>query len=216
MTNQILPPSQQNPIIGKTNGANQTFQQQELSEGEKIIALKLKKLNIKFRPQEKIEKLNYDNKAYRVADFYLSEYKVYLEFLGQWDDLVHRERYKEKKNIYYKNNIPTIFIYPDNIGAFEYYFDFRLQNTLIKPGKEKELRKYHLYKVKRASAIWTNVILFVLMLGILSHVLHKGTFDLDEMIAVIILIGITFYPIYRIYRIIQNIRKNDYSLDKLD
>lgn len=56
-----------------------------------------------------------DYADYRIADFYIPKYKVYLEFLGMWKNLEAKKKYIQKMNIYKQNDIPCIYIYPDNL-----------------------------------------------------------------------------------------------------
>ena len=73
----------------------------ELTVSEQFIAYFLDDLKIKYNPQVKIEDLKNDTKSYRIADFYLPKYKVYLEYLGQWNNTKEdRDRYKEKMRVY--------------------------------------------------------------------------------------------------------------------
>ena len=54
---------------------------------------------MEFETQVKIVRnLKGDSKSYRVADFYLPRYDMYVEFLGQWDvNEDARNRYREKR-----------------------------------------------------------------------------------------------------------------------
>lgn len=86
-----------------------------------------------------------DSKAYRIADFYLPKYKIYLEYFGQWNK--HEDaniRYKEKKKVYSMNDIPCIYLYPENLGIIEYTLDFRIKTELKKRKMTKELFKHRL------------------------------------------------------------------------
>ncbi len=116
-----------------------------MTEGEEFIAHFLREERIKFRPEVKIDNLKGDDKAYRVADFYLPGYNVYLEFFGLWNvSEERRTQYKEKMTIYSKNNIPCIYIYPENLGILQYCFDYRMKKELIKHHLKKKLFRYRL------------------------------------------------------------------------
>ena len=84
-----------------------------------------------------------------------------------------------------------------------------------KPNKEKELRKYHWYKIKNASVIQNKAALILILLFIISHILHKPPFDIHEKIGLIVLSAIEFYLGYNIYGVIKKIRNNNYPLVKL-
>ena len=102
------------------------FTPPKITEGEIFLSEYFKEENIKYESQVKISKLKGDNKAFRVADFYLEEYKVYVEFNGQFfHGEEHRERYWQKKDIYNSNKVPCVFIYPDNLGIIEHIFHKR-------------------------------------------------------------------------------------------
>jgi hypothetical protein len=117
------------------------------SEGEEFIMDFFKLYGIKYQYQKTIEGLKDDSKAYRVADFYLPKYNVYLEFNGQWNNGNSNDRYSEKKTVYLKNKIPCIYIYPENLGILDYTFDKRIQQVLKEHHKEKELLSYQLFKL---------------------------------------------------------------------
>lgn len=97
------------------------------SEGEEYIADFLKLYTIKYEEQKRIAKLNGDYSDYRVADFYLPNYKVYIEFLGQCSNTEDKKRYIKKMEIYKSNNLPCINLYPKNLGFLDFVFvkDYR-------------------------------------------------------------------------------------------
>lgn len=118
------------------------------SEGEEFIEDFLNFYFIKYNREVQLDNLKWDTKTHRIADFYLPKYKVYIEFFGQWNSSPeNKERYKEKKEIYFKNNIPCIYFYPENLGILPFVFDKRLQIILEKHNLNKELRKYHISKL---------------------------------------------------------------------
>ena len=100
------------------------------SAGEELIAEFLEEKGIKFQSQVKIHNLDGDNVEYRIADFYLPRYKVYMEFLGKWGEEESRIKYNHKKKVYEKNVIPCVYIYPDNLGIFDFIFRRRTREVL--------------------------------------------------------------------------------------
>jgi hypothetical protein len=102
----------------------------ELSEGEELIKEFLDEAGYKYETDVIIERLKEDKSPYRTADFYLINYKVYIEFLGQWDNEVCKKKYLEKKKVYKINKIPCIYVYPDNLGILNFIFKRRLKNVL--------------------------------------------------------------------------------------
>lgn len=84
--------------------------------GERAVKAELRHLNISYEQEKKIHDLGYDPKKFRIADFYLPQHDIYIEFLGNWNtDFSHRERYKEKMRVYKLNNIKCIWIYPNQL-----------------------------------------------------------------------------------------------------
>ncbi len=139
----------------------------ELTVSEQFIAYFLDDLKIKYNPQVKIEDLKNDTKSYRIADFYLPKYKVYLEYLGQWNNTKEdRDRYKEKMRVYSRNNIPCIYIYSDNLGIMDYIFHIRLEKELKKFKLDKQLFRYrlsNLYDDKKANFGWLIFVIIALI-----------------------------------------------------
>ena len=114
------------------------------TEGEDLIADFLEEKSIEFERYKKINGLNNDDKTFREADFYLPKYKVYIEFLGQWNNPNQQNRYREKMKVYYKNKIPCIYLWPDNLGTLDWMFKRRLRETLLKHKKRSTLLKYEI------------------------------------------------------------------------
>ncbi len=122
---------------------------QKLSEGEIFISDYLRSEKIKFESQVRINDLKNDIKKYRDADFYLPKLKVYIEFNGMWNvSKEDRERYRLKKKVYFINNIPCIYLYPENLGIIDYCFSKRLVEVLKKNNLKKELFKYRFNRLK--------------------------------------------------------------------
>src|SRR5438477_10686364 len=83
------------------------------SSEELFIAAFLRDCNIKYECEVPVTNLHGDSKKYRIADFYLSNLKIYLEYFGQYNSTKERRaEYDKKVEVYLKNNIPTVFIYP--------------------------------------------------------------------------------------------------------
>ncbi|RZK09660.1 MAG: hypothetical protein EOO46_13160 [Flavobacterium sp.] len=117
-----------------------------MTEGENFIKEFLDEKKIKYRPQQPIDGLENDSKSHRIADFYLPEYNVYLEYFGQWGVDSHKERYREKRQVYISNQIPCILLYPENLGIIKYVFEKRMLYILKRYRLEKELKKFQ-YKI---------------------------------------------------------------------
>lgn len=113
------------------------------SEGEGYIEWFFEKHEIKYFREVEIHGLKNDVVRSRRADFYLPKYKIFVEFNGLYNESKeHRTRYKTKMQVYGANKIPFIALYPDNIGALDYYFFERLGNVLFNHKMKIQLIKY--------------------------------------------------------------------------
>ena len=125
---------------------DESLEDAPLSEGEKYMALFFTspEWGVEFKTQVKIRNLKGDSKSDRVADFYLPRYGIYVEFLGQWDvNEDARNRYREKRKVYLKNDIPFIEIYPNQLGILDFAFPYRMRKALNDRGMRKELWKFN-------------------------------------------------------------------------
>ncbi|MEK6934508.1 MAG: hypothetical protein AABW46_01390 [Nanoarchaeota archaeon] len=118
------------------------------TEGEEIISIYLTDNDIKFKREVEIGGLDGDYAHYRTADFYLPQYKTFIEFFGRWNTERGREEYKQKQKIYEKNKIPCVYLYPDNLGVLDFIFKRRLGGELIKHNLKWQLFKYN-FKIFR-------------------------------------------------------------------
>ncbi len=131
------------------NNGNTSFKHVE-SEGEEFIADFFYFTDIKFNKQVEIHNLKGDSKKFRVADFELTDYNILVEYDGYWH--IDKDRYKEKKRVYKLNNRPCIYLYPENLGALEFFFDKRIQKVLKLHNMNKELRKYRWFKFRKGES----------------------------------------------------------------
>lgn len=146
----------------------------ESSEGEEIIEYFLEDQAIKFEREVEINNLLNDSKSYRKADFYLPKYKIYIEFLGNWNDPERRLEYLEKMKVYNSNFIPCVYIYPDNLGVLEMIFLMRIREQFEKyPTLSRQSLLFTLGKFKKM--FW---MIFYLCFGLFfSLVLIENTFN---------------------------------------
>lgn len=120
-------------------------QKKKPSEGEEFIKDFLDSERIRYIHEKRIENLKGDTASFRDADFYLTDYKVYIEFFGQWNSgEEHRNRYRAKKSIYSTNKIPCVYLYAENLGIIDYIFHKRLTTELIKHNLKHELIRWRL------------------------------------------------------------------------
>jgi hypothetical protein len=168
------------------------------SEGEVFIAEFLQSKNIKYRREEKIDWLKNDSKSYRMADFYLPRYNVYIEFFGLWNNEKDRVRYQDKKNIYNENKVACIYLYPENLGVIDYIFHKRLIEVLTYNKMEKEVDKYRFDILKKAR---TENILGIIVCSLLLIPAWPWTKDSSKYFAVLMFLVIG----YQIYLITKSI-----------
>ena len=173
-------------------------QKPERTEGDIFIEEFLKYRSIKFNVEEKIDNLKGDNKIYRVADFYIPKYKVYIEFLGRWNAGEEaKEKYKDKMRVYTKNRIPCIYIFPENLGIMDFTFNYRLRKTLNEYNLRRELFKF-------------NTELFLEdhlgdMLGFLLAIVLLIVFQFDREAGLFwqSCLVVTLWAIYKFYKILD-------------
>jgi len=153
------------------------------SEGEEIIRLFLEEKEIRFVQEKEIPHLKGDYKQYRVADFYLPEYKVFVEFFGRSNLKEGRSEYNTKKDIYEQNNKPCIYLYPDNLGVLDFIFKRRLKETLKKHEMKWELFKFNFKN------FWDDKIFILIVLAVLVYIVK----DLTGRLLLSLLLAYNFY-----------------------
>ena len=166
----------------------------EPSEGELFISEYLKAMDISFKREVRLNNLKFDdNFKYRDADFFLKKYGVYIEFNGRWNNSKEdRVRYRAKKEVYRKNNLPCIYLYPENLGIIDFVFTKRLIVELKNKSLIKQLR---LFQLKR---FWDDRGGLFLWIG-LSLMVYAGDFNWEENSTTLYAcIGIIFRQIYRL------------------
>lgn len=135
----------------------------ERSEGEVLIEEYLEEKNIDYDPEVEIHNLKDDEAKFRVADFYLPQYKVYMEFFGRWNvSEKAKNKYREKIRVYKENKIPCIYLYPDNLGILDFIFPKRLRQTLKIHKLKSQLFKYNLGEFFKLST--TNIVIVTVAL----------------------------------------------------
>ena len=172
----------------------------EPSEGELFISEYLKAKDISFKREVRLNNLKFDeNFKYRDADFFLKKYGVYIEFNGRWNNSKEdRVRYRAKKEVYRKNNLPCIYLYPENLGIIDFVFTKRLIVELKKKYLIKQLR---LFQLKR---FWDDRGSLFLWIG-LSLLVYTGDFNWKDDSNILYVCIIVF--LFQIYKLINGIYK---------
>ena len=115
----------------------------EPTSEEEYLINSLELWGIEFEREVKISNLKGDTKSYRIADFYLPEYKLYIEYFGMYNSTKEvRIQYDKKAQVYISNGIPTIFLYPHELGFLEYAFHKKILKVLKVFNFKKELSQY--------------------------------------------------------------------------
>jgi hypothetical protein len=164
------------------------------SEGELFISEYLKFTGVTFEREVRLNDLKYDDSyKYRDADFFLKKYGVYIEFNGRWNNSKEdRVRYRVKKEVYRKNNVPCIYLYPENLGIIDFVFTKRLIEELKKKSMTKQLR---LFQLKRFIDNRGSLFLWLF----LSLLVLNGDFTWQENSSTIIAaISVSAFQLYRL------------------
>ncbi|MBG7612308.1 hypothetical protein IU405_08620, partial [Polaribacter sp. BAL334] len=115
------------------------------------------------------------------------------EFNGRWNNTKEdRVRYREKKEVYSRNNLPCIYLYPENLGIIDFVFSKRLIEVLLKNNMTKQLRRFQFKRF-----IDDRGGLFVYMF--VSAFVYSGSFTWQENYTTLsVCIGVFVYQIYRL------------------
>ena len=114
------------------------------SDGEDLIEIYLDEIGMLYKTEVKIHNLKGDYASYRVADFYLPGYGIYVEFLGRWNvSEFDKSKYRTKRKMYKKNNIPCAYLYPDNLGILDFIFIRRVKEVLKQHKKRFALFRFN-------------------------------------------------------------------------
>lgn len=146
---------------------------------ELIVAAFLMDSGLKFETGVPLYNLKGDIKKIRRADFKLTNLGVYIEYFGQYNfSEEKRTEYDKKAEVFTKNNIPTVFIYPQELEHLEYAFHFKILEVLKlqKFNLRKSLFLYRLNRFKQNfvntkgfggfTNLFLSIFLFVFILGV--------------------------------------------------
>lgn len=152
------------------------------SSEEQFIKIYFDENDIKYISEYEIFDLKYDSKKSRRVDFYLPNLGVYVEYFGWYNkNKKAREDYDEKVKVYIKNHLPTIILYPHELGIL----DYALHNKLLKVLRIKKFNKKHKlkrYKLNRyfirGNPLYFFVSFFILLLTVFITKDNNQSFDL--------------------------------------
>jgi hypothetical protein len=179
------------------------IEEPQLTEGEKFIEEFFIDENIKYEAQKKITLVG-DSKSYRVVDFYLPKYDAYVEFFGKWNvNDEEKARYREKKNLFFKNRIPCVIFYPENLGIIEHAFHYRLRQELRRCGRKKELMKYLTHDFHQQNGI---ALVFLSFLTFLVAIYFRFNLDFGDFLLTSWVLSIVMIGGYYIYSLVKFLR----------
>jgi hypothetical protein len=192
------------------------FSEYDPTEGKEFLEDFFTATGITFETQKKLDRLKYDAAPNRTADFYLPRYNIYVEFSGT-SNSVNNETIQQKKELYAKNNIACIFLYPENLRTIPYNFDKQLQETFKQYQLQKALQKYRLFKFKNAPELRNRVILLgFALLGIITLSLPFITLSIK---GYIVLGGLILFSLFHAWQIVQLyldvFKRNRFPLNRL-
>lgn len=164
------------------------------SSEELFITNFLEEKEFKFKTEVVLNNLKYDDKTYRRADFYLTNFKIYVEYFGNYNaNKERRIEYDKKVQIYLKNGIPTVFIYPHELGFLDYAFHSKIIKVLKirKFDLEKQLLRYRIKRYFQKEGFHNSIMLFISIL-ILAGIIYRQDLKKDLLIYIFIT-GVVFF-----------------------
>jgi hypothetical protein len=152
--------------------------------GEDLISDFLDEKGIDFERYVPIKNLKDDDKFFREADFYLPQKKVYIEFMGQWNNPIHKDRYRKKMRIYYNNKIPCVYLWPDNLGTLDWMLKRRITEVYLRYNMKLQLfnHEFDSYLNKKGLGILILIGLAIYNRGNLWLFLFIGMIVVDVII----------------------------------
>lgn len=190
----------------------QNIKPTEPSREELFVADYLRDAGISFKSEVELHDLLDDpTKTHRRVDFYLKNLDVYVEYFGLYNSTKERrQEYEEKKRVYFKNRMPSIFLYPHELGIIDYAFHTKMIRLLRHKsiGNRKHLIRYKLNRLWRygdlgnligAGLFFFLFVLFVNMEGF-GSVVDDAQNELFAGFALFFCIWMIYIPLRDVYR----------------
>jgi len=177
------------------------------TEGEEFIREYLENKGVQLEEQVVTPQLKGDDKGFRVIDFYLPDYDVYIEFFGNWDHQERKAEYRRKRDVYEKNDIFCMYFYPDNLGILDFIFKKRLLELLKRKNSKRLLLKYTIYILLLDTLKWQVVGLFALIYLLLT----KQWSTSDKVVLGFFSIAIGFHILQEIFYVWKKEKKPNRS-----
>lgn len=164
------------------------------SSEEQFITNFLEEKDFIFEKEKVLNNLKDDDKTHRRADFYLINYKIYVEYFGNYNaSKERRAEYDKKVQVYLKNSIPTVFIYPHELGFLDYAFHSKIIKVLQikKFNLKKQLLRYRIKRYFQKEGHHNSILLIVSVLMIVVVVFRKDL--INDMPAYIFMCGLMLF-----------------------
>ena len=149
------------------------------SSEEKYIAAFLKSIGIKFIPEFQTPRLSNDVKEFRRSDFYLPRLNIHVEYFGMYNSSKEkRQEYDLKAEIYIKNNLPSVFLYPHELGFLDYAFHSKTIKVLKlkKFYSRRRLFTYRLNRFMNKIGPSTLLLIFICFFYFFGYLIWKDFF----------------------------------------
>ena len=164
------------------------------SSEELFIANFLEEKEFKFEKEVILNNLKDDDKTFRRADFYLTNYKIYVEYFGNYNTTKERRaEYDKKVQVYLKNGIPTVFIYPHELGFLDYAFHSKIIKVLKikKFNLDKQLLRYKIKRYFEKEGFNNSIMLLTSIITIAALIYRR---DLEKnLLAYIFMAGVILF-----------------------
>lgn len=171
------------------------------TRGEEFIQYYLEESRISYSAEYKIDNLRGDVKSFRRVDFYLPKLGFYVEYFGLYNSTKEiRAEYDLKKEVYINNRLPTIFLYPHELGFLDYAFHTQVKRLFryeifYNPWR---LFRYSItrYLIKGRPFFFILAIYFYLM-GVLLQGFDLGINNVFRNILAYSSYGVALYCLYK-------------------
>lgn len=178
------------------------------SSEELYIIDYLDKQGINYELEYKLNDLKGDDKAHRRVDFYLSNLGVYVEYFGLYNSTKSiRTEYDKKVKVYLKNRIPSIFLYPHELGFLDYAFHSKMLK-LLRIEKFKSRKNLFRYKMNRylkngKGYLFFSIVFWFYLFYVFARYENGLENGLNALLTIICLVTL----VYNTYKFIRNFLK---------
>ena len=192
------------------------FSDYKPTEGKEYLEDFFTAVGIAFETQKKLGHLKYDTMPNRTADIYLPEYDIYVEF-SELSNRVDNQVFQQKKELYAKNNIACVFLYPENLRTIAHNFDKQLQETFKQHQLQEALQHYQKFKFKNAPELRNRSI--SLCFAVLGFIVLSLFFARLNEKGYIVLGGLILFSLFHAWQIVQLwldvFKRNSFPLNRL-